>query len=234
MATSRIPAAPRANGARRLFPSTVSSPIRGPLQRAWQRLGMDREIAGMKTNAGNPGDGTARVAGDCSLRVLRGASWNNYPHTLSLCQAQHGAARQPPQQHRLSCCRERCNSCSCDDNRTRRGRYHASGSGRQRLLDPLGVGRQHLRLLHLAGGGASDTPSERGMTWKCRWNTTCPPAGSLNCCRVMPAAPNAFMAARRPPSAPSSCRRRAGAGLRPARCAPASWGSPACARRSAA
>jgi formylglycine-generating enzyme required for sulfatase activity len=33
-------------------------------------------------NAGNPGDGTARVAGDCSLRVLRGASWNNYPHTL--------------------------------------------------------------------------------------------------------------------------------------------------------
>jgi formylglycine-generating enzyme required for sulfatase activity len=33
-------------------------------------------------NAGNPGDGTARVIGDCSLRVLRGASWNNYPHTL--------------------------------------------------------------------------------------------------------------------------------------------------------
>ena len=34
------------------------------------------------TNAGNPGDGTPRVSGDCSLRVLRGASWNNYPHTL--------------------------------------------------------------------------------------------------------------------------------------------------------
>jgi formylglycine-generating enzyme required for sulfatase activity len=33
-------------------------------------------------NTGNPGDGTARTSGDCSLRVLRGASWNNYPHTL--------------------------------------------------------------------------------------------------------------------------------------------------------
>lgn len=33
-------------------------------------------------NAGNPGDGTPRVTGDCSLRVMRGASWNNYPHTL--------------------------------------------------------------------------------------------------------------------------------------------------------
>jgi formylglycine-generating enzyme required for sulfatase activity len=33
-------------------------------------------------NAGNPGDGSARATGDCSLRVLRGASWNNYPHTL--------------------------------------------------------------------------------------------------------------------------------------------------------
>jgi formylglycine-generating enzyme required for sulfatase activity len=34
------------------------------------------------TNAGNPGDGTPRLTGDCSLRVLRGASWNNYPQTL--------------------------------------------------------------------------------------------------------------------------------------------------------
>lgn len=33
-------------------------------------------------NAGNPGDGRAREDGDCTLRVLRGASWNNYPHTL--------------------------------------------------------------------------------------------------------------------------------------------------------
>ena len=33
-------------------------------------------------NADNPGDGTARVIGDCSLRVVRGASWNNYPLTL--------------------------------------------------------------------------------------------------------------------------------------------------------
>lgn len=33
-------------------------------------------------NVGNPGDGTGRTTGDCSLRVLRGASWNNFPHTL--------------------------------------------------------------------------------------------------------------------------------------------------------
>jgi formylglycine-generating enzyme required for sulfatase activity len=33
-------------------------------------------------NVGNPGDGTARSTGDCSLRVLRGASFNNAPHTL--------------------------------------------------------------------------------------------------------------------------------------------------------
>ena len=33
-------------------------------------------------NAGNPGDGSPRVTGDCSLRVIRGAGWNNAPHTL--------------------------------------------------------------------------------------------------------------------------------------------------------
>lgn len=33
-------------------------------------------------NAGNPGDGTARSSGDCGLRVARGASFNNAPHTL--------------------------------------------------------------------------------------------------------------------------------------------------------
>jgi formylglycine-generating enzyme required for sulfatase activity len=33
-------------------------------------------------NAGNPGDGSARLSGDCSLRVQRGGSWNNAPHTL--------------------------------------------------------------------------------------------------------------------------------------------------------
>ncbi len=26
----------------------------------------------------------------------------------------------------------------------------------------------------------SGTPSQRGITWKCRWNTVCPPAASLN------------------------------------------------------
>jgi formylglycine-generating enzyme required for sulfatase activity len=35
-----------------------------------------------KENAGNPGNGTARTSGDCGLRVLRGASWGNFPHTL--------------------------------------------------------------------------------------------------------------------------------------------------------
>ena len=33
-------------------------------------------------NAGNPGDGTARSSGDCNLRAVRGASFNNFPHTL--------------------------------------------------------------------------------------------------------------------------------------------------------
>lgn len=33
-------------------------------------------------NAGNPGDGGPRTTGDCNLRVLRGASFNNFPHTL--------------------------------------------------------------------------------------------------------------------------------------------------------
>ena len=33
-------------------------------------------------NAGNPRDGRARAEGDCNLRVLRGASWNNFPHTI--------------------------------------------------------------------------------------------------------------------------------------------------------
>lgn len=33
-------------------------------------------------NAGNPADGTARLNGDCNLRVVRGASFNNAPHTL--------------------------------------------------------------------------------------------------------------------------------------------------------
>jgi formylglycine-generating enzyme required for sulfatase activity len=33
-------------------------------------------------NAGNPGDGKPRTTGDCGLRVLRGASFNNFPHTL--------------------------------------------------------------------------------------------------------------------------------------------------------
>jgi formylglycine-generating enzyme required for sulfatase activity len=34
------------------------------------------------SNLGNPGDGSPRTMGDCSLRVHRGASWNNAPHTL--------------------------------------------------------------------------------------------------------------------------------------------------------
>jgi formylglycine-generating enzyme required for sulfatase activity len=33
-------------------------------------------------NAGNPGDGLARVTGDCTLHVIRGGSWNNAPHSI--------------------------------------------------------------------------------------------------------------------------------------------------------
>ncbi len=40
-------------------------------------------------------------------------------------------------------------------------------------------------------GGFIATPSLRGMTWTCRWKTTCPPALSLNCWIVTPSAPNA-------------------------------------------
>ena len=39
------------------------------------------------------------------------------------------------------------------------------------------------------------TPALRGMTCMCRWNTTWPPAPSLNCWTVMPSAENTFMAA---------------------------------------
>jgi formylglycine-generating enzyme required for sulfatase activity len=43
-------------------------------------------------NAENPGDGTARITGDCGLRVLRGASFNNAPHTLRSARRE----RDPP------------------------------------------------------------------------------------------------------------------------------------------
>ena len=33
-------------------------------------------------NAGNPGDGSARTSGDCSLRVVRGGSWVDVPLDL--------------------------------------------------------------------------------------------------------------------------------------------------------
>jgi formylglycine-generating enzyme required for sulfatase activity len=33
-------------------------------------------------NTGNLGDGGPRLTGDCSIRVIRGAGWNNAPHTL--------------------------------------------------------------------------------------------------------------------------------------------------------
>ena len=34
------------------------------------------------SNSGNPGDGSARMSGDCSQRVLRGGSWINSPNYL--------------------------------------------------------------------------------------------------------------------------------------------------------
>src|ERR1700676_4845728 len=50
-------------------------------------------------------------------------------------------------------------------------------------------------LAHHAGG-SSATPWWRGITCMWRWNTTCPPAGSLNCWTVMPSALKAAVAAR--------------------------------------
>ena len=44
-------------------------------------------------------------------------------------------------------------------------------------------------------GGRSSTPVQRGRMWKCRWNTTCPPALSLNCRIVNPSAASAVLAA---------------------------------------
>jgi len=35
-----------------------------------------------QTNSGNPGDGTARLSGDCSRRVVRGGSWSSSPQYL--------------------------------------------------------------------------------------------------------------------------------------------------------
>ncbi|KRQ97896.1 hypothetical protein CQ12_25030 [Bradyrhizobium jicamae] len=43
-------------------------------------------------NAANPGDGSASLTGDCTLRVLRGASFNNAPHTLRAARR----ASEPP------------------------------------------------------------------------------------------------------------------------------------------
>lgn len=42
-------------------------------------------------NAQNPGDGTARTTGDCSLRVVRGAAFNNAPHTLRAARRERDA-----------------------------------------------------------------------------------------------------------------------------------------------
>ena len=53
----------------------------GPLQRARQRLGLDRGLLD-EANAGNPGDGSARTGGDCRWRVARGGAWNPEPTYL--------------------------------------------------------------------------------------------------------------------------------------------------------
>jgi formylglycine-generating enzyme required for sulfatase activity len=44
------------------------------------------------SNVGNPGDGSPRSTGDCSLRVHRGASWNNGPHTLRAARRERNPA----------------------------------------------------------------------------------------------------------------------------------------------
>ena len=43
-------------------------------------------------NAGNPGDGSARVTGDCRRRVLRGGNWDNDPSMLRSAARFGGAA----------------------------------------------------------------------------------------------------------------------------------------------
>jgi formylglycine-generating enzyme required for sulfatase activity len=35
-----------------------------------------------ETNAGNPGDGSARTSGDCGARVVRGGDWSALPQLL--------------------------------------------------------------------------------------------------------------------------------------------------------
>src|SRR4026209_2190069 len=42
------------------------------------------------TNAGNSGDGSPRLTGDCSLRVIRGAGVEQRPLHPSLCAAREG------------------------------------------------------------------------------------------------------------------------------------------------
>jgi formylglycine-generating enzyme required for sulfatase activity len=41
------------------------------------------EDCGNDSNIGNPGDGTPRTTGDCTLRIIRGGAWNtDNPHAL--------------------------------------------------------------------------------------------------------------------------------------------------------
>ena len=47
----------------------------------------------------------------------------------------------------------------------------------------------------MLAAGFMGTPATRGMTWKWRWNTSWPPAASLNCIKVMPSAEKARFAA---------------------------------------
>ena len=84
----------------------------------------------------------------------------------------------------------------------RRSRGHAGNaicldltSALQRRRELERVVGQHSGFSFSLAGGFIGTPALRGMTCTCRWNTTWPPALSLNCWIVMPSAPNTFMAA---------------------------------------
>ena len=85
-------------------------------------------------------------------------------------------------------------------------------SATQRRAQLFGVCGQDLGLLHLARMRLERHALQRGIMWTWRWNTTCPPALSLNCWIVRPSAPKASHQPpwRRPERAFTSSARSSG------------------------